>query len=211
MASTAPDRPQPLYRRIRRAWADAPAVVQVLAVAVLVFAWLTALDLDRPPEGIGSIILRGVVAVLVGIARVGALWMRRLSWPGAPREVEVSEAAEDGELPAGADPIAWQGALERRRREIRLEAWALPLTLALLVALALLPRSRAFDAPDAAYLVFLAVFASYTATLLVSRSRRRDGVDALLIPLQEQVRADDARRAEWAPPAPDDRIPPAAG
>lgn len=42
---------------------------------------------------------------------------------------------------------------------------------------------------------------------IVSRGRRRDGVDALLIRLQEQERADDARHAEWAPPAPDDRIP----
>jgi hypothetical protein len=36
-------------------------------------------------------------------------------------------------------------------------------------------------------------------------------VDALLIPLQVSARADAERRAGWPPPAPDDRIPPAAG
>ncbi len=44
MTPTAPDRPQPLFRRIRRAWADAPAVVQVLAVAAIYFGFLTLID-----------------------------------------------------------------------------------------------------------------------------------------------------------------------
>ncbi|CAQ01427.1 hypothetical protein ACR8AL_04695 [Clavibacter sepedonicus] len=211
MMPTAPDRPQPLFRRIRRAWADAPAVVQVLVVAVVIFVWLTAFGIGQPSDDPGSIVFRGVVAVLLGSVRVGALWIRRLSWPGAPREVEVSEAAEDGELPAGADLVVWRDALERRRREIRHDAWVLPITLLLFVGLAFLPRSRPFGASDAAFLILLAVFATYAASLIVSRALRRDRVDALLIPLQEQVRRDEERRAAWAPPTPEDRIPPAAG
>ncbi|MFT7765981.1 hypothetical protein [Clavibacter tessellarius] len=207
----APDRPQPLFRRVRRAWADAPAVVRVLLVAALAFAWFTAFDIGGPEEGVGSLVLRVVLAVVFGVIAIGSRWISRLDRPGAPREVEVSEAAEDGELPPGADHVAWIAALERRRREIRQEAWAVPIALALIVALAFLPRPGPFHSSDWAFLVFLAVFVSWAAWLIVSRSRRRDGVDALLIPLQEQATRDAAQRADWAPPSPDDRIPPAAG
>ncbi|RIJ48091.1 hypothetical protein DZG00_12875 [Clavibacter lycopersici] len=210
MTSTAPDRPQPLFRRIRRAWADAP-VLRALVVAAVFFAWVTALDLGRVSEEPGTIVLRVVVAVLAGVAYVGARWIRRLNWPGSPREVEVSEAAEDGELPAGADPTQWQGALDRRRKEIRQEAWMVPLALVFVVGLAFLVRPGYGDVLPLPYVVLLAVLVPWSMWLIVSRGRRRDAVDALLIPLQEQVRADDARRAGWAPPSPDDSIPPAAG
>jgi hypothetical protein len=209
MTSTAPDRTQPLFRRIRRAWADAPVVVQAVAVAALLFAWLTALDLGDPSEGTGTIVLRAVVAALMAGAMVGGRWIRRRRWPDAPREVEVSEATEDGELPPGADVRRWVDALDRRRREIRSEAWSVSLGLAVVVAVVVLPPVR--PDRDPAYIVFLAVFVSWAAWLIVSRTRRRDAVDALLIPLQESARDDAARRTGWPPPAPDDRIPPAAG
>jgi hypothetical protein len=209
MTSTAPDRTQPLFRRIRRAWADAPVVVQAVAAAALLFAWLTALDIGDPSEGSGTIVLRAVVAALMAGAMVGGRWIRRRRWPDAPREVEVSEATEDGELPPGADVRRWLDALERRRREIRSEAWGVPLGLVAVVSVVFLPPVR--PDRDPAYIVFLAVFVSWGMWLIVSRSGRRDRVDALLIPLQERARADAERRAGWAPPAPDDRIPPAAG
>ncbi|MFD2341707.1 hypothetical protein FGG90_05830 [Clavibacter tessellarius] len=207
----APDRPQPLFRRVRRAWADAPAVVRVLLVAALAFAWFTVLDTGRSETGPGSLLLRAVIALAVGGIAVGSRWISRLDRPGAPREVEVSEAAEDGELPPGADHVAWIAALERRRREIRQEAWAVPIALALIVAMAFLPRPDPFRSSDGAFLVLLAVFVTWGMSNVVSRLRRRDGVDALLIPLQEQASRDAAQRADWAPPSPDDRIPPAAG
>ncbi|OUE22381.1 hypothetical protein BFL36_09820 [Clavibacter michiganensis] len=207
----APDRPQKLFRRLRRAWADAPAVVQVLVIAALAFAWFTAFDIGGPEEGVGSLVLRVVLAVVFGVIAIGSRWISRLDRPGAPRDVEVSEAAEDGGLPPGADHVAWIAALERRRREIRQEAWGVPIALVLIVALAFLPRPDPFRSSDWAFLVFLAVFVSWAAWLIVSRSRRRDGVDALLIPLQEQATRDAEQRAGWATPSPDDRIPPAAG
>jgi hypothetical protein len=210
MTSTAPDRPQPLFRRIRRAWADAPFVVPALTFAVLVYAWLWALDLDRPSGGAGTLAVRIGVAIAAGAAIAGARILTRLYHPGSPRDVEVSEAVEDGALPQGVDPLAWQDALDRRRRQIRQEAWAIPVTLALVVALAFLVP-HAGDAVPVAYVALLALFVPYGMWLIVSRSGRRDRVDALLIPLQERARAEEERRAGWPPPAPDDRIPPAAG
>jgi hypothetical protein len=209
MTSSAPDRPQPLFRRIRRAWADSPAVVQVVAVAALLFGWLTALDLGEPSEGTGTIVIRAVVALLAAGAMLLGRGLRRGRWPDAPREVEVSEAMEDGELPPGADMRRWLEALERRRREIRQEAWSIPIVLVVVIGVVFLPPVR--PDRDLAYIVFLAVFVTWATALIVSRGRRRDAVDALLIPLQESARADAERRAGWPPPAPDDRIPPAAG
>jgi hypothetical protein len=110
MTSTAPDRPQPLFRRIRRAWADAPFVVSALTFAVLVYAWLWALDLDRPPGGAGTLAVRIGVAIAAGAAIAGARILTRLYHPGSPRDVEVSEAVEDGALPQGVDPLASAGA-----------------------------------------------------------------------------------------------------
>jgi len=210
MASTAPDRPQPLFRRVRRAWADAPFVVPALAFAVLVFAWLGALDLDRPSEGNGTAILRAVFALAAGAAMAGARRLTRLHHPGAPCDVEVSEAAEDGALPPGADPIAWQDALDPRRRQLRHEAWGMPVALVLVVGLAVLvPRS---SAPlPVAYVAFLALFVPYAASQMVTRPRRRDSVDALLVPLQERALAEEGERAGWAAPSPDNSVPPAAG
>ncbi|WP_317232592.1 hypothetical protein [Clavibacter capsici] len=210
MTSTAPDRPQPLFRRIRRAWADAPFVVPALTFAVLLFAWLWALDLDQPAPSAGTLVVRVVVALAAGAAMAGARRLTRVYHPGSPREVDVSEAAEDGELPPGADPTAWRDALDRRRRQIRQEAWGVPVVLVLVVGLAFL-APRASEALPVAYIAFLALFVPYAASLIVSRQRRLDSVDALLVPLQERARADEQRRAAWAPPAPEDRIPPAAG
>jgi hypothetical protein len=209
MTPTAPDRRPPLFRRVRRAWHDAPFVGPALAFAVLVFAWLWALDLDRPSGGTGTVILRAVVALVAGAAMAGARRLTRLYHPGSP-SVEVSEAAEDGGLPVGADPTAWQDALDRRRRRIRQEAWGVPVALLLVVGLAFL-APRANEALPVAYVVFLALFVPCAASQIVSRQRRRDGVDALLIPLQERARAEEERRAGWAPPSPHDRVPPAAG
>jgi hypothetical protein len=210
MTPTAPDRRQPLFRQVRRAWHDAPFVVPALAFAVLVFAWLWALDLDRSSEGTGTVILRAVVALVAGAAMAGAGRLTRLYHPGSPSDVEVSEAAEDGGLPAGADPTAWQDALDRRRRRIRQEAWGVPVALVLVVGLAFL-APRASEALPVAYVAFLALFVPCAASQIVSRQRRRDSVDALLIPLQERARAEEERRAGWAPPSPHDRVPPAAG
>ncbi|OUE27916.1 hypothetical protein [Clavibacter michiganensis] len=210
MTSTAPDRPQPLFRRIRRGWYHAPFAVPALTFAILVFAWLSALDLDRTSVGTGTVVVRAVVALAVGVAMAGGRRITRLYHPGSPSEVDVSEAAEDGALPPGADPTAWQDALVRRRRQIRQEAWAIPVALVLLVGLIFLPRP-AETSVSFAYVVLLALFVPYAVSLIVSRSRRRDSVDALLVPLQEQARADEERRTGWAPPSPDDRIPPAAG
>jgi len=210
MTPTAPARPEPFFRRLRRAWYHAPFLLHAFAFALLVYAWLFVIDVDRPPQDPGSGIVRAVVALVAGLVVAGGRRVTRLYHPGAPTPVEVSEAAEDGELPPGADRVAWQGALDRRRREIRQEAWALPFGLVLLVALAfLLPRAG--SSLPLATVVLLAVFVPYATSLFVSRPRRRDSVDALLIPLQEQSRRDDEERAGWAPPSPDDRIPPADG
>ncbi|WP_043674943.1 hypothetical protein [Clavibacter michiganensis] len=209
MTSTAPDRPQPLFRRIRRAWADSPAVVQVVAVAAIYFGFLTLIDFGGWNEGVGVLLLRVGIALAFGALAVTTRRFRGRRQAGAPTWVDVSEAAEDGELPRDADRGAWISALERRRSEIRQEAWGVPIALVLVVMVTFLNGASADRA--AAGLVFLAVFVSWAAVLIVSRTRRRDAVDALLIPLQESARADEQRRAAWAPPAPDDRIPPAAG
>jgi hypothetical protein len=210
MTSTAPDRPQPLFRRIRRGWYRAPFVVPALTFAILVFAWLSALDLDRTSVGAVTVVVRAVVALAAGVAMAGARRITRLYHPGSPSEVDVSESAEDGELPPGADPTAWQDALDRRRRQISQEAWAIPVALVLLVGLVFLPRP-AETSVSFAYVILLALFVPYALSLIVSRSRRRDSVDALLVPQQERTRAEEERRAGWPPPAPDGPIPPAAG
>ncbi|MFT2691400.1 hypothetical protein [Clavibacter zhangzhiyongii] len=214
MTSTAPDRTQPLFRRIRRAWADAPVVVQAVAAAALLFAWLTALDIGDPSEGSGTIVLRAVVAALMaGVLFISVRRSRGRRQVGAPSWVEVSEATEDGELPPGADVrrvAGCAGATSARRSaprpgascRSRWSSWSV-------VSVVFLPPVR--PDRDPAYIVFLAVFVSWAAWLVVSRTRRRDAVDALLIPLQESARDDAARRAGWPPPAPEDRIPPAAG
>lgn len=209
MTPTAPDRPQPLFRRIRRAWADAPAVVQALAVAAVYFGFLTLIDFASWNEVGVTFLLRAGLALVFGALMIGSRRIRGRRWARTPSWVEVSEAAEDGELPAGADLGAWVAALERRRSEIRQEAWLVPIALVVVVALTFLNGASGDRA--VAGIVFLAVFVSWGTVLIVSRGRRRDGVDALLIPLQESARADEERRAAWAPPAPDDRIPPAAG
>ncbi|MBF4619386.1 hypothetical protein ITJ44_15020 [Clavibacter sp. VKM Ac-2873] len=209
MASTAPDRPQPLHRRIRRAWADAPWAVQALAVAALYFGYFTLLDFGAWNGTGGALLLRVGLGLLAGALFVGVRRSRGRRQVGAPSWVEVSEAAEDGELRPGADAAAWLAALERRRAEIRQESWIVPLGLVVIVALTLLNGASGDRA--IAGLVVLAVFVSWSAVLIVSRGRRRDAVDALLIRLQESVRADEERRAGWAPPSPDDRIPPTAG
>jgi hypothetical protein len=218
MTTTAPDRRQPLFRRVRRAWADAPAVVQALVIAALSYVWLWALDVGEPAEGSGALVLRIVIAALFGTLAIGSRRIRARLRPGAPLEVEVSEAVEDGELPPGADASAWLRALERRRHEIRQETWSMPVALVLVVGLAFLvviparggagdPR----DAADAVLLVGVAVLTTWSAWHIVSRSSRRDRVDALLIPLQERSAQDAEEHAAWAPPAPGGRIPPAAG
>ncbi|WP_435079201.1 hypothetical protein [Clavibacter michiganensis] len=209
MASTAPDRPQPLFRRIRRAWADAPAVVQVLAVAAVYFGFLTLIDFAGWNEVGFALLLRAGLALVFGALMIGSRRIRGRRWARTPSWVEVSEAAEDGELPAGADLGAWVAALERRRSEIRQEAWIVPIGLVVVVALTFLNGANGDRA--IAGLVFLAVFVTWGMSNIVSRGRRRDAVDALLISLQESARVDEERHASWAPPAPDDRIPPAAG
>ncbi|OUD85131.1 hypothetical protein BC477_12020 [Clavibacter michiganensis subsp. michiganensis] len=88
----------------------------------------------------------------------------------------MSEAAEDSELPAGADLGAWVAALERRRADIRQEAWIVPIGLVVVVALTFLNGASGDRA--VAGLVFLAVFVTWGMSNIVSRSRRRDGVDA---------------------------------
>ncbi|RIJ06407.1 hypothetical protein DZF93_17020, partial [Clavibacter michiganensis subsp. insidiosus] len=66
MTPTAPDRPQPLFRRIRRAWADAPAVVQVLAVAALYFGFLALIDFAGWNEVGFVLLLRAGLALVFG-------------------------------------------------------------------------------------------------------------------------------------------------
>ena len=209
MASTAPDRPQPLFRRVRRAWADAPGVVQVLVVAAIYFGFLTLIDFASWDEAGVAFLYRAGIALVFGALMIGSRRIRGRRWAGAPSWVEVSEAAEDGELRPGADGSAWLAALERRRAEIRQEAWLVPIALVVVVLLVFLDGAD----PDRAVagIVFLAVFVSWAAVLIVSRGRRRDAVDALLITLQESARAEQDRRTGWVPPSPDDRIPPAAG
>ncbi|PPF54998.1 hypothetical protein C5B94_06670 [Clavibacter michiganensis] len=204
---TAPAAPRPLFRRLRRAWHDSPFFVPALVFGILVFAWLWALDIDRPAEGTGTgtVILRAAVALAAGVALAGGRRVTRLYHPGPPSEVEVSEAAEDGELPPRAEPVAWQGALERRRRQIRQEAWAVPIALVLVVALAVL--APAGGVLPVAYIVFLALFVPWATWVIASRGRRRDGVDALLIPLKERALRDGEERAGWAPPSPHGGIP----
>ncbi|WP_414172300.1 hypothetical protein [Clavibacter tessellarius] len=48
-------------------------------------------------DGPGQPAAPRVIALAVGGIAVGSRWISRLDRPGAPREVEVSEAAEDGE------------------------------------------------------------------------------------------------------------------
>ncbi|PPF66342.1 hypothetical protein C5E16_11905 [Clavibacter michiganensis] len=210
MTTPTPAPRVPLFRRIRRAWAEAPALLQVLAVSALYLGFLTALDLGSQTEGASAPALRIVIAMAFGVIAIGSRVLRARRRPAEPRWVDLSEAVEDGELPSGADAPTWIAALERRRAEIRQEAWVVPVGLVLIVGLVLLDGGR--RDPALAALVLLAVFVTWGTSLLVSRRRRRDGVDALLIPLQERSRRDEASRAAWPPPAtsPGGGIPPTA-
>ncbi|XXN02430.1 hypothetical protein ACAD35_00654 [Clavibacter nebraskensis] len=110
------------------------------------------------------LLLRGGIALAFGALMIASRRIRSRRWAGAPRWVEVSEAAEDGELPRGADPAAWLAALERRRAEIRQEAWGVPIALVAVVLLAFLDVASADRA--LAGIVFLAVLVSWAAVLI---------------------------------------------
>lgn len=81
----------------------------------------------------------------------------------------------------------------------------MPIALVLVAALAVL--APAGGVLPVAYIVFLALFVPWATWVLASRGRRRDGVDALLIPLQERALRDGEERAGWAPPSRDEPTP----
>ena len=106
----------------------------------------------------------------------------------APRAVDVSEALDDGELPAVADPAVWT-ALLLRRREIHdqlggpVALVVVGLLLAGTVLLAVL------GGPPLAW-TLPAVLTAIVAGLAVVRRRRVEQVDAILQPLLAAVGAE---------------------
>nr|WP_228512309.1 hypothetical protein [Clavibacter sp. VKM Ac-2872] len=169
-------------RRARRRLADAPAVVPAMGVAVAYAVirtyWSVVLGQDVSPERILGTLTVGVV---VGLILTGALSLRRRGTPSRTRGVDVSEAIDDGRLPADADADSWRFLL-LRRREVYDQLggpWAM------LVAAALLGGAVAvgvLGGPPLAW-TLPAVIAVAVAGLALVRRRRVARIDELLQPL----------------------------
>ncbi|CAQ01425.1 hypothetical protein ACR8AL_04705 [Clavibacter sepedonicus] len=183
-------------RRARRRLADAPAIVPAMGVAlayaaILIYSRVALgheVDLDR-------IVATLTVGAVVGLILTFVLSRRRRAAPPRIRFVDVSEAIDDGRLPADADADAdsWRWLL-LRRREVHDQLggpWAV------LVAAVLLGGTVAvgvLGGPPLAW-TLPAVIAVTVAGMAVVRRRRVAEIDVLLQPLLDQDHAPDAPAA----------------
>ncbi|MBM7025712.1 hypothetical protein [Clavibacter zhangzhiyongii] len=183
-------------RRARRRLADAPAVVPAMGVAAAYAGVSTYFQVVSGREvSAGRILGTLTVGALAGLLLTFVLSRRRRAAPSGMRWVDVSEAIDDGRLPADADADAdaWRWLL-LRRREVHDQLggpWAV------LVAAALLGGAVAVGALGGPPLAWTlpAVLAVAVAGLAVVRPRRVARIDALLQPLLDA----DAPDAPAAP------------
>ena len=190
---------RPAWWRLRRRLADAPPVLPALGIGIVSALLPTSARLasGQAAPGVDRLLATATVGALVTAVAAVVLARRRRRPAGAVRAVEVSEAVDDGELPAGADPAAWS-ALLLRRRELHDQLGG---PAALLVAGALLAGTLLLAAlggpPFAGTLP--AVIASVVAGLAIVRRRRVAEIDVLLQPLlsaAEEERDDPAHAAD---------------
>jgi len=179
-----------------------------VAYAAIRTYWSVALGQEVSPERVLATLTVGVVVILILTV---VLSLRRRGAPSRMRWVDVSEAIDDGRLPADADSDSWRFLL-LRRREVHDQLggpWAA------LVAAALLGGTVAvgvLGGPPLAW-TLPALIAVAVAGLALVRRRRIARIDVLLQPLLHTdapgrtAAADGARRADDEDPAPS----PAAG
>ncbi|RII89940.1 hypothetical protein DZF95_13385 [Clavibacter michiganensis] len=196
--------PHGRLRRARRRLADAPAIVPAMGVAlayggIMIYSRVAfghEVDADR-------ILATLTVGAFAGVVLTFVLSRRRRGAPTRMRWVDVSEAIDDGRLPADADADSWRWLL-LRRRELHDQLggpWAV------LVAAVLLGGTVAvgvLGGPPLAW-TLPAVIAVAVAVMAVVRRRRVAQIDALLQPLLDQDRGPDApteARADDADPTP---------
>ncbi|WP_228495191.1 hypothetical protein [Clavibacter sp. VKM Ac-2873] len=149
-----------------------------LAYPAMTTYWRVALGQEVGTERILGTLTVGVV---VGLILTAVLSIRRRGTRSRMRWVDVSEAIDDGRLPADADADSWRFLL-LRRREVHDQLggpWAM------LVAAALLGGTVAvgvLGGPPLAW-TLPALIAAAVAGLAVVRRRRVARIDALLQPL----------------------------
>jgi uncharacterized protein involved in response to NO len=186
--------PHGLVWRARR-FADRHPLVPALGVAV---AYAGIMIYSRAAFGhevsIERILATLTVGALAGIVLTLVLRRRRRGGPPLLRWIDVSEAIDDGRLPADAedDADAWRFLL-LRRREVHDQLggpWAVLVAAVLLagtVALGML------GGPPLAW-TLPAVIALAVAVMAVVRRRRLERIDALLRPLLDADATADAGR-----------------
>ncbi|WP_254654548.1 hypothetical protein [Clavibacter tessellarius] len=176
--SSAHDR----LRRARRRVADAPAIVPGMGVAV---AFAVVMTCSRVAFGREASVERFLATLTVGafagLVLTFVIARRRRAAPSRMRWIDVSEAIDDGRLPAGADADSWRWLL-LRRREVHDQLggpWAV------LVAAVLLVGTVAVGALGGSPLAWTlpAVIAVAVAGMAAIRRRRLARIDALLQPL----------------------------
>ncbi|MBF4631982.1 hypothetical protein ITJ42_12220 [Clavibacter michiganensis subsp. phaseoli] len=196
--------PHGRLRRARRRLADAPAIVPAMGVAlayggIMIYSRVAfghEVDADR-------ILATLTVGAFAGVVLTFVLSRRRRRAPSRMRWVDVSEAIDDGRLPADADADSWRWLL-LRRRELHDQLggpWAV------LVAAVLLGGTVAvgvLGGPPLAW-TLPAVIAVAVAVMAVVRRGRVAAIDVILQPLLDQDRGPDApteARADDADPTP---------
>ncbi|ALD13092.1 hypothetical protein [Clavibacter capsici] len=175
--------PHGRWRRLRRGWLAGPVVLLVLPLAIGYVIAHSLLDLSvgndalRPERLVTRLVFAALGAVVLAVV------IRRMrSRPGAgPDGLELTEAVEDGRLPAGADLEAWTGALLRRRATVEAEV----ARTQLLMGGALVVGGVVWGALGGPWVVWLAVGAlsAILVALRAAAPRRLARIDALLMPL----------------------------
>lgn len=196
--------PHGRLRRARRRLADAPAIVPAMGIALAYAGIMTYMRVAFGREATGGLLLGTLtVSAVAGVVLTFVLSRRRRGAPSRMRWVDVSEAIDDGHVPADADADSWRWLL-LRRRELHDQLggpWAVLIAAALLVGTVAV---GVLGGPPLAW-TLPAVVAVAVAVLVAVRRRRVAQIDALLQPLLDQDRGPDApteARADDADPAP---------
>ncbi|WP_394337547.1 hypothetical protein, partial [Clavibacter michiganensis] len=178
---TAPP-PTTWWRRLRRRLADAPAIVPGMGIALAYAAVMTytRVGFGRELE-VGLLLGTLTVGAVAGLIITVGFSLRRRGTPSRLRWVDVSEAIDDGHLPADADADSWRFLL-LRRREVHDQLggpWAV------LVAAVLLIGTIALGVPGGPPYAWSlpAAIAVAVAGMATVRRRRLERIDALLQPL----------------------------
>jgi uncharacterized protein involved in response to NO len=165
-----------------RRFADRHPLVPALGVAV---AYAGIMIYSRAAFGhevsVARILATLTVGALGGIVLTLVLRRRRRGGPPLLRWVDVSEAIDDGQLPADADADSWRFLL-LRRREVHDQLggpWAVLVAAVLLVGTIAL---GALGGPPFAWTLPAAI-AVAVAGMAAVRRRRLERIDALLQPL----------------------------